>query len=126
MRKGYDIDGVLNLDEYGLGLRPSSVEDVIITGRSFEEEVETRAFLELHGIGNKVYFNPRGFDDKTRKTSGEHKGITLNSLRDAGHDIKIFYEDDEIQIKEIQALCPWIQIIHVKSNLVEKENVKRD
>lgn len=125
MRKSYDIDGVINLDDYGLGIRPSSIEDVIITGRSIQEREETQKWLEDFGINNIVYYNPLPFEEKTRKSSGVHKGRTLNKLREAGHNIKIHFEDDEIQIAEIEKLCPWINIIHVQSDLVEKENIKR-
>ena len=125
MRKSYDIDGVINLDELGCGIRPSSIDDIIITGRSIEEKPETIEWLHDQGIYNIVHFNPIPFDEKSRQSSGIHKGNTLNRLRDAGHIIHIHFEDDEVQIAEIEKLCPWISIIHVKSDLVEKENVRR-
>lgn len=124
-RKAYDIDGVINLDELGVGIRPNSREDFIITGRSFEEEKETLKFLHDNGIMNKVFFNQLPYEQKTRASSGVHKGMTLNMLRDNGHIIEVFYEDDEIQIEQIKKLCPWISIIHVQSDLVEKENKRR-
>ena len=53
---GFDIDGVIHLGNGVCGVRPGP-NDVIITGRSYEEEPETKAFLHKHGIKNHVYKN---------------------------------------------------------------------
>lgn len=118
----FDIDGVINFGEYD-GIYPGK-DDIIITGRSFEEEPETYAMLKRKGIDNKVFFNPLKFEEKTRFTSGQFKGMIIKSLIDAGHKHGIHFEDDEIQIKEIQKIVPDVRIVHVVSNLVEKENVR--
>lgn len=118
----FDIDGVLNMGSYP-GVRPG-VQDVIITGRSYEEKEETTAFLERLGIENEVYMNPLPFDLKTRKGSGIHKGLTLNKLRKQGLNVVIHYEDDPIQAEEIRKFCPDVQVVLLVHDLVEKENVR--
>ncbi len=130
MRGGFDIDGVIHFGkdengEYIPGIRPGP-SDVIITGRSIEESYETYQFLDHVGIPNYVYFNQLPFDQKTRFTSGQHEGNTIKELNNEGYNIGIFFEDDEIQIKEILKIVPDIRIVHVKSNLIEKENVRHD
>ena len=116
----FDCDGVITI-----GIRPAK-DDIIITGRSFEEKPETEKFFKEQGITNKVYFNPLGFDQKTRESSAEHKAKTLNRLRDEGIDIDIMFEDDPIQWKIVEEKCPWIKVVHIVHNLTEKENVRHD
>jgi hypothetical protein len=118
----YDIDGVINLGEYD-GIYPGK-DDIIITGRSFEETPETYKMLRSKGIHNQVWFNPIKFDEKTRLTSGQHKGIIIKWLIDQGFQHGVHFEDDEIQIEEIKKIVPGVRIVHVVSNLVEKENVR--
>ena len=120
----YDIDGVIYINETLVGLTPRP-EDIIITGRSFEEEIETVAMLKSRGINNIIYFNPLPFNEKTRISSGIHKGLTLQTLISSGIAIGIHFEDDEIQIREIEKLVPGVNIVHVKHELTEKENVRR-
>jgi len=121
----FDIDGVINLDEMGIGLRPTSEDDVIITGRSFEEEEETLKFLRDNGINNKVYFNPLKFSEKTRESSGLHKANVINNLQKDGFTVLFHVEDDLKQIEQIRNNCN-VQVIHFNSNgLVELENIKR-
>jgi len=117
---GFDNDGVISI-----GIYPGP-HDVIITGRSFEEEKETIEFMHNKGIFNKVYFNPVKFIEKTRKSSGEHKVNIINELKNNGVIIDIFFEDDPIQKEVIEKGCPWVKIVHIVHNLVEKENVRRD
>jgi len=119
----FDIDGVINFDQYD-GLYPG-YNDIIITGRSVEESFDTLKMLRAKGIRNQVYFNPLPFSKKTRKSSGIHKGKTLKMLIDSGFEHGIHFEDDEIQIEEILKIVKFVNIVHIKSNLVEKENVKR-
>ena len=76
MPNSFDIDGVIYMGEYG-GVYPGP-SDIIITGRSFEEEVATQQMLEKKGITNPVFYNKLPFDKKTRKSSGEHKARVLN------------------------------------------------
>ena len=103
MIRTYDIDGVLCMNGW-LGMRPASEFDVSITGRSFEEEEETLAFLEFHGIKNRVYFNEIPYEEKTRVKSGHHKANVINKLLRSGHDIAVHYEDDPEQIGIIREL----------------------
>lgn len=111
---GFDCDGVLTI-----GLTPSSIDDVIITGRSYEEATETLEYLRNRGIRNQVFFNPIPFVDKTRASSGQWKAKMIKVL-----GIKRFFEDDEIQIAEILKVNPEVEIIHINHNLTEKENVR--
>ena len=115
---GFDCDGVLTV-----GIRPAS-DDFIITGRSYEEATETYQWLDKHKITNVVYFNCLKFDDKTRKSSGEHKAESIKYLLDNGIKVVNFFEDDEIQKEIIEDHCPWVNVIHVVHDLTEKENVR--
>ena len=113
----YDLDGVVSI---GITPRP---EDIIITGRSYEEAPETYAYLQARGIDNAVFFNPLPFDLKTRELSGRHKARVLNELLECGVYIEKHFDDDEVQVAEIQRLVniPVVQLVH---NLSEKENVR--
>ena len=119
----YDIDGVINMGRVLDGLYPSP-NDIIITGRSYEETDETLRMLRARGINNIVFFNPLPFDEKSRVTSGQHKAKVISELIEEGWQIGIHFEDDEIQIEEIRKKHPDLPIVHVKSDLVEKENVR--
>ena len=120
----FDIDGVIYFDNDYLGVRPYD-HDIIITGRSlYDESVSTLNMLKKRGIHNQVFFNPVYFDEKSRESSGLHKGKTIKSLIDQGVVYGVHFEDDEIQIENILKIVD-IPIVHVKSNLVEKENVRR-
>jgi len=119
----FDIDGVIYIRKGLIGVRPGP-NDVIITGRSFEEEPETRKMLHEAGINNPVFFNPLKFDQKSREGSGVHKANILNKLKADGNDVQIHFEDDPIQIEEIKKLCPWINIVHLDHDLTYKENMR--
>ncbi len=112
---GFDIDGVISI-----GIHPGK-NDVIVTGRSYEETEETEKFLKRKGIDNIVFFNTVPFNEKTRESSGEHKARMINKL-----GITRFFEDDEVQYNIIRQKCPDVELVHVKSSLVELENVRRD
>ena len=116
---GFDIDGVIHWGNGVCGVRPGP-NDVIITGRSHQEEPETLAFLRKHGITNKVYFNPLPFKVKTRETSGIHKARTLRWLKEIKTiDVQFFFEDDEVQKAEIEK--DWNgKVIHVSHDFTEK------
>jgi len=120
---GFDIDGVIHLGNGVCGVRPGP-NDIIITGRSYEEEPETKAFLLNHGITNNVYFNPLPFNQKGRESSGTHKANTLNFIKhEEGIDVQFFFEDDEVQKSEIEK--GWNgKVIHVSHDFTEKENVR--
>ncbi|MEM4261306.1 MAG: hypothetical protein QXG00_08735 [Candidatus Woesearchaeota archaeon] len=121
----FDCDGVITL-----GLYPGP-DDVIITGRSFEEEGVTKKYLENKNIKNKVFFSPHKFKDKTRIKSGIHKGNTILFLYKMGIKINIHFDDDIEQINEIQKIIKQhnlkTNIVYVNHNgLEELENVERD
>jgi hypothetical protein len=116
----YDLDGVVDMhDDDGVYPGPN---DVIITGRSFEETQETLEMLLRRGIRNKVFFNPLRFEEKSRVTSGQHKARTILSLMSAGFEIGIHLDDDEIQIAEIKKMVPGLKIVHVRADHIDKEN----
>lgn len=122
----WDIDGVIFMGKGYRGLKPAP-RDIIITGRSWEEETETTAMLRHFGIlHNKIYFNPLPFDQKTRESSGEHKAKVLNTLKGYGENVEIHFEDDPVQAKIIRALAPHVQVVEIVHNLVEKENVRHE
>ena len=121
--KGFDMDGVIHMGKYGCGLLPGP-QDVIISGRSYEEERETIAFLRKNNISNTIFFNQIEFEEKSRKSSGMHKANTIKKLKEMGIMVNIFFEDDPIQIDVIKNLCPWVNIVHLDHNLTEKENVR--
>ena len=89
---GYDIDGVI----IGGGIKPNA-EDVIITGRSYEEAPETLYELKQRGIFNAVYFNPTSFQRKTLEGAAKWKAKMINELQ-----ITDFWEDDPRQISIIE------------------------
>jgi len=111
---GFDFDGVISL-----GIYPGP-RDIIISGRSFEEAAHVNKILRERGINNAVYFNQMPKEGRKRSDSGIHKANTLAILMSNGVVIDKFFEDDEIQIKEIKKRHPNLPIVHVKSNLVEK------
>ena len=121
----FDIDGVIYMGKDYDGVYPG-IRDTIITGRSFEEKDETIAMLQYKGITNKVYFNPLPFEQKTRITSGQHKGRTIQALITLGIPIGIHFEDDPIQAEEIKKIVPSVNVVLLHHDLVEKENVRHD
>ena len=121
----YDIDGVIYFGKELDGLYPGP-NDIIVTGRSWEEADKTIAMLDKRKIYNRVCFNPLSFDEKSRVTSGQHKGNIIKSLIESGLEHGIHFEDDEIQIEEIRKIVPNVRIVHVVSNLIEKENMRHE
>lgn len=121
----FDCDGVITL-----GIYPGK-DDIIITGRSFEETNVTLEMLRLKGIFNDVYFNPLPFNSKTRKSSGEHKANVIFDLFKKGVIINIHIDDDPIQLTEINSMImknslPTKTIFVDHGGLEELENVRRD
>lgn len=115
----YDLDGVISI---GITPRP---EDIIITGRSFEEAPETYKYLQSRGIYNAVYFQKRPYDEKTRERSGQHKAEVLQGLQNNGVKVGIHFEDDLTQINEIKKNKKLkVEVVHLVHNLTEKENVR--
>lgn len=122
----FDIDGVIHISKDVVGLHPGP-DDVIITGRSREEIVETCDMLLKRGITNQVYFNPLPFDKKTRESSGFHKATTINKLLLEGIQVIAHFEDDEIQAKVIEESCGGrVHVIRIVHDLTNKENVRHD
>jgi hypothetical protein len=115
---GFDCDGVITV-----GIHPGP-DDIIITGRSFEETPETRAMLSKRGINNIVFYNQKKFVDKTRESSGWHKAKRIGRLKEQGVEIVNFFEDDPIQKEVIERECPWVNVVHIVHELTEKENVR--
>jgi hypothetical protein len=125
MINSFDCDGVITL-----GIYPGP-NDIVITGRSFEESEVTLEMFKLKEIHNKVYFNPVPFIEKTRESSGTHKGNIIWELFKQGIIIGIHYDDDYIQLKEIKKLIklyalPTKTVWVNHGGLEELENVKRD
>ena len=114
---GFDLDGVISI-----GLYPGK-DDIIITGRSYEESEETIKYLERKGIHNEIFFNKVKFDEKTRKNSALHK---VNILKK--YSINTFFEDDEIQYGTIKGkMKKDINLVLIShDNLINKDNVRRD
>lgn len=110
----FDFDGVISL-----GICPGK-KDIIITGRSFEESEYVYSILRERDINNPVYFNTMYKEGRKRSDSGIHKARILSILMDNGVIIDKFFEDDEVQLKEIKKVHPELPVVHVKSNLVEK------
>jgi hypothetical protein len=125
----FDIDGVIHLGSGICGIRPGP-GDVIITGRSYEEEPETLAFLWKNGVYNHVFFNPCKYDHKSRESSGSHKGRVIVGLQSLGCEVQYFFEDDEVQKKAIEdflyrnQLGDATRVIHVNNPHVKKENCR--
>ena len=112
------------MDKYN-GVYPGK-DDIIITGRSKEERPETEAMLKSKGITNQVYYNSTPFDEKTRESSGRHKGQTLFYLEELGYRFGIHYEDDPVQAEVIKKMMPHINVVLLQHDLVEKENKRHE
>lgn len=118
----YDLDGVLSI-KGNFGLNPGN-NDIIVTGRSYEEMAETLYYLRaVRKINNIVYFNKVKFEEKTRLSSAEHK---VRILKNYKGEIDFHIEDDPIQKKHIEENLPWIKVILIQHDLVTKENCRRD
>lgn len=114
----FDFDGVIYFGNKNPGARPAK-GDVIITGRSYEEEDKTRKFCKEYGIENDIYFSQVPEHLKTREISGYHKAMTLRNLSQ-NINIAIHFEDDPIQKEIIEALCPSVKVVHLVHELTEK------
>lgn len=117
---GFDVDGVLFLGRESPAFVPASHADVVVTGRSYEEEAETLEYLRNAGIECEVYFNPRPIVEKTRESSGQHKADTLERLRESGVAVDMFFEDDPVQAAVIAERCPWVNLVLLQHDLTVK------
>ena len=109
----FDIDGVIYFGEDVTGVRPGR-DDVIITGRSYQQELETIGMLKSREIHNHVMFNPlkRTDDSYSRQASGIHKAKCITKLMES-YKIGLHFEDDPIQIYEIKKVHPELNVIHL-------------
>jgi hypothetical protein len=114
----FDFDGVIYFGNKNPGVRPAK-GDVIITGRSYEEADKTREFCMKYEIDNEIYFSQVPEHLKTREISGYHKAITLRTLSKK-MNIAIHFEDDPVQKDIIEALCPFVKVVHFVHELTEK------
>lgn len=121
----FDIDGVIYINKEIGGIYPGP-NDIIITGRSYEEAPETYKMLESRGIFNLVFFNPLKYEDKTRQSSGIHKSTIINMFKENGFSIGVHFEDDEIQAAEIRDRCPGVTVAMVQHDLTNKENQRHE
>lgn len=102
--------------------------DVIITGRSYEEKSYTDKMLTSKGINNIVYYNPLKFSRKTRESSGYHKAKIISGFNSGAYgnimrdEIVLHFEDDPIQAEIIRTIAN-VQVVLLEHNLIEKENV---
>lgn len=118
----FDIDGVIYLGEGRKGLLPRS-EDVIISGRSFEEYGVTKQQFEILGIPGEcvIYLADWKISHKTRRLSGLHKAYTLNRLiGQLDKNIQIHFEDDPVQADIIRQFVPGVEVVMITHNLTEK------
>lgn len=124
----YDFDGVLYLGPGRKGFLPRE-EDVIVTGRSYEEQKVTMQHLRELGISTdkEIYFAPWKWESKTRVLSGIHKARTLAMMISSGMEIQIHFEDDPVQAEIIErALGDKLTVVLIHHDLTEKENVKHE
>jgi len=119
----FDCDGVIYMNKEVGGLRPEP-NDVIITGRSYEERPETEKMLAARSINNAVYYNPLKFEEKTRASSGKHKANIIGQLQLEGYEILFHIDDDAIQADVIRQYCPDVPVVLVVHDFTEKENVR--
>jgi len=111
----FDIDGVIYNGEDLPGLIPGP-NDIIITGRSFEEADVTDEMLKNRGIHNSVFYHQVPLKKKTRELSGYHKANILKVYSEC----VIHYEDDPIQADIIRIECPHIKVILLDNPWVSK------
>lgn len=112
----FDCDGVISIPNGGVYPGPN---DVIITGRSYQEHIITQAYLATKGIFNDLYCNGHvDIDSKTDATSAMHKVNIILHLNEDGKKVINFFEDNEVQAKIIKKWCPWVNIILLTHDLV--------
>lgn len=114
----FDFDGVVYFGDENPGVRPGPA-DIIVTGRSFEEQEKTIEWCNRHGIKNRMIFSQVPLDLKTREISGYHKALTLRELL-KDYRIEKHFEDDPIQKEIIEAMVPSVKVVHLVHNLTKK------
>ena len=114
----FDFDGVIYFGKDSPGVRPGP-NDILITGRSFQEREKTVAWCGRFGIHNQIYFSQVPEHLKTREISGYHKAMTLREILKTTK-VAIHFEDDPIQKEIIEALVPEVKVVHLVHNLTRK------
>jgi hypothetical protein len=114
----FDFDGVVYFGNDSPGVYPGP-DDVIITGRSFQEQAKTESWCDHFGIKNRIYFSQVPVALRTREISGYHKAITLRELLKFSR-IELFFEDDPIQKAIIESMVPEVKVVHLVHELTEK------
>lgn len=116
-----DLDGVVKINNK-LGIRPTN-NDIIVTGRCFDEYKIVMKFLRRFNIDIPVYFNPisihqRGTHTKqSRICSGLHKSRIIKAFIDNNVQIDSILEDDPIQRSLIKYSLPkHLQHLVIKIN----------
>jgi len=119
---GYDFDGVVSI-----GIIPHNKHDVIITGRCLDEQEIVLSYLKQQHLEHKIFFHDISLIDKgknhsrkSRILSGQHKAKTIENLKKINIHVIRFFEDDMLQLEIIKELQPKLEIVYIKSNLVEK------
>ena len=115
----FDFDGVVSTGNYS----PQS-NDVIVTGRCFDECEVVYSYLQENNLsGVAVFFNPISISfrgDHTigaRTISGLHKTDVIDKLRKNGCFIDKIYEDDPLQAKLILNSFPNLELILVEKSV---------
>jgi hypothetical protein len=114
----FDLDGVIYFGKDSPGVYPGP-SDIIITGRSWEEEEETIKWCDQVGIKNRIIFSKVPVALRTREISGYHKAVTLLGLLKTMNIVRHF-EDDPIQKEIIEAIVPEVKVVHLVHELTEK------
>lgn len=114
----FDLDGVIYFGGESPGVYPGP-DDIIITGRSYEEKEKTEAWCERFGIKNRIYFSKVPVALRTREISGYHKAVTLLELLKTMNIVRHF-EDDPIQKDIIEAIVPTVSVVYLVHELTTK------
>lgn len=104
---GYDIDGVL-IRKDGFVLFQPTKDDVIVTGRSYQNAEKTYRALADISIFSAVYFNPLISKEVTPINAARWKSEMIGRL-----GITEFYEDDIEQIHHMRFVHPLVTFHHV-------------
>jgi len=114
----FDFDGVIYFGDNQPGVRPGP-DDILITGRSFQERQKTEVWCQKFNIKNQIFFSPVPEHLKTREISGFHKALTLRELQKT-MIIALHFEDDPVQKAIIEAMVPEVKVVHLVHELTEK------
>jgi len=97
---GYDLDGVLSLQD------AATLKDcVVISGRTF---AEYDSLAKVFASVVPVYIRGSGAKGD-REDAARFKAMMINYL-----DITTYYEDDPLQAQRIQLACPYCAVRLVK------------